>query len=95
MEFARYLFKQGYHQSQVTILVTYREQLLELQKVIFIKIKIYCISVLFIIYSFYKICIHLKCIDYLNIFLIINVTKSYLFVWPIAFVFEVIKKYYK
>lgn len=34
MEFARYLFKQGYNQSQVTILVTYREQLLELQKVI-------------------------------------------------------------
>lgn len=33
-EFARYLFKQGYQQSQVTILVTYQEQLLELQKVI-------------------------------------------------------------
>lgn len=34
MEFARYLLKQGYSQSQVTILVTYRAQLLELQKVI-------------------------------------------------------------
>lgn len=33
-EFTRYLFKQGYHQSQVTILVTYQEQLLELLKVI-------------------------------------------------------------
>lgn len=33
MEFARYLFYQGYHQNQITILVTYREQLLEFQKV--------------------------------------------------------------
>lgn len=33
MRFARYLFSQGYHQHQITILVTYREQLLELQKV--------------------------------------------------------------
>lgn len=39
MEFARYLFKQGYRQNQVTILVTYREQLLELQKVIYIFFK--------------------------------------------------------
>lgn len=33
MEFARYLFHQGYHQNQITLLVAYREQLLELQKV--------------------------------------------------------------
>lgn len=41
MEFARYLFKQGYGQNQITLLVTYREQLLELQKVINIFIIIY------------------------------------------------------
>lgn len=34
MEFARYLFSQGYCQNQITILVTYQEQLIELQKVI-------------------------------------------------------------
>jgi len=33
MEFARYLLKQGYVQKQITILVAYREQLLEFQKV--------------------------------------------------------------
>lgn len=33
MEFIRYLFYQGYHQNQITILVTYKDQLLELQKV--------------------------------------------------------------
>jgi len=34
MEFARYLTSQGYRQNQITILVTYRDQLLEFQKVI-------------------------------------------------------------
>lgn len=33
MEFARYLIKQGYQQNKITILVTYRDQLLEFQKV--------------------------------------------------------------
>ncbi|XP_025408044.1 NFX1-type zinc finger-containing protein 1-like isoform X1 [Sipha flava] len=33
MKFARYLFSQGYHQHQITLLVTYREELLELQKI--------------------------------------------------------------
>lgn len=33
IKFARYLFSQGYHQHQITLLVTYREELLELQKV--------------------------------------------------------------
>ncbi|VVC44292.1 P-loop containing nucleoside triphosphate hydrolase [Cinara cedri] len=33
MEFARYLFNQGYRQDQITILVTYQAQLLELQKI--------------------------------------------------------------
>lgn len=33
LKFARYLFNQGYHQHQITLLVTYREELLELQKV--------------------------------------------------------------
>lgn len=36
MEFARYLISQGYRQNQITILVTYRDQLLEFQKVIHI-----------------------------------------------------------
>lgn len=34
MEFARYLTSQGYRHNQITILVTYRDQLLEFQKVI-------------------------------------------------------------
>ncbi|XP_025196987.1 NFX1-type zinc finger-containing protein 1-like isoform X1 [Melanaphis sacchari] len=33
IEFARYLTSQGYHQNQITILVTYRDQLLEFQKI--------------------------------------------------------------
>ncbi|CAI6350819.1 unnamed protein product [Macrosiphum euphorbiae] len=33
MEFARYLTSQGYRQNQITILVTYRDQLLEFQKI--------------------------------------------------------------
>ncbi|XP_060835003.1 NFX1-type zinc finger-containing protein 1-like [Rhopalosiphum padi] len=33
IEFARYLISQGYRQNQITILVTYRDQLLEFQKI--------------------------------------------------------------
>ncbi|XP_060861498.1 NFX1-type zinc finger-containing protein 1-like [Metopolophium dirhodum] len=33
MEFARYLTSQGYRQNQITILVTYRDQLLKFQKI--------------------------------------------------------------
>lgn len=33
IEFARYLIKQGYQQNKITILVTYRDQLLEFQKI--------------------------------------------------------------